>query len=720
MTAAPDRSPANRDAWFLVLVTVASLALYLGALGLYSDDWAHLELMVNAPEHTFFGMLRNFYNEGWAISSRPLQALYLTLLYYLFGLNPTAFHVVNAIVFVLVIAGFHRSLVELRVPRLLAVLPPLVYALLPHYSTMRFWFAAFQGNFSMLLLFASLIAGLRMVRAETRGRVLAWGAAALLSLVLSTLAYEVAAPFFLCIAALIWRANRGPDGRIPKGSLIVFSTAYLGALLLVGMIKATSTVRGPSSGYLHQLLAFDFAGNIRNGVAIHFGTYGIGLPRVAMDMLNDFPNPSVTLASGLLFLVILAYLHHLSAGADAIISATRLWIKTIFAGLLLCALGFAVFVGFSAIPFATTGITNRLAIAATVGTAFVFVGAIGYVASLFPNTGSRRAVFCTALALVCSSGFAVINTEATFWSAAYVRERAVLADIRSHFPTIAHGSTLLLDGVCPYEGSAIVFDSAWDLSSALQIAYRDESIDADVVKPAMVVGKSILQTWSVGERTDRLYGNKLFVYDFASKQVFPMRDEAAASAYLGTPHKQCPAGLEGFGVKVIGVIRNRNVVPVGNLAQSIAKGDAVSIKALLDSGIDPNALLADGKLPLFDAAWVGRKDVVAALVQGGANPNGSAGAGSTAMIAATTQGHLDIVEYLASHGGRVNETSLDGSTPLMIAAWKGDRPLVVLLLSHGADVGIQRADGFDAIGLARAANKPEIVQLLAHSATTAN
>jgi len=151
---------AARDRLFLAAVLVLSCLPYLGGLGLYSDDWAFLSEMQNAR-----GSLRGMYDAimPTGLATRPMQAVELVALYSLFGLEPLGYHIVNTAVLALAVALFYQSLRLLGLPRAIAIVVPLTFALLPHYSTDRFWIAAFQANLSICLYFVSLYADLRFV-----------------------------------------------------------------------------------------------------------------------------------------------------------------------------------------------------------------------------------------------------------------------------------------------------------------------------------------------------------------------------------------------------------------------------------------------------------------------------------------------------------------------------------------------------------------------------
>jgi hypothetical protein len=144
---------AARDCIFLTVTVLISCALYIQGLGFYSDDWVFLQLLGSAKDRSFSGLLQALYDGDLVIRQRPLQVLQFTALYRLFGLQPFGYHLVNAGLLVLAAMLFYLALRELRLPHLLALSIPLGYALLPHYSTDRFWISVFQATLSMDLYF---------------------------------------------------------------------------------------------------------------------------------------------------------------------------------------------------------------------------------------------------------------------------------------------------------------------------------------------------------------------------------------------------------------------------------------------------------------------------------------------------------------------------------------------------------------------------------------
>ena len=193
------------DCLFLMLIVLISVIPYIGRLGFYSDDWGLVAALRGSSEQSLPSLFRFLYSTGFGW--RPVQALYLTLLYNIFGVHPLGYHVVNAILLATIACFFYLSLSLLDQPRSLAIGVPLVYLLLPDYSTNRFWLCV-PGNFCMAFYFFNLYALLRA--AQIRGRsALAWGARIVIALFVSALAYEIAVPLFVVNFMLAkWQENR--------------------------------------------------------------------------------------------------------------------------------------------------------------------------------------------------------------------------------------------------------------------------------------------------------------------------------------------------------------------------------------------------------------------------------------------------------------------------------------------------------------------------------
>ena len=549
---------AMLDCSFLTLVVVVSFLPYVRGLGLYSDDYWFLAQFSNADDQSLLGLV-----QAIDTPTRPVQALYLAGLYRLFGDQLLFYHVVNSGVFIVSTLLFYLALRELGLARLLTLGISLAYAFLPHFSTDHFWIASFQANLSMMFYFLSLYSDLRALSIQGEGR-RQWRLLSIFGMLGSVLFYEVALPLFLFNLLVVWYWASKTHERISTKTPTSkhFPTLVAGNLLALALVVAYKlvvtdrlTMSGSYWSHITRLAA--------EATKVNLWDYGLGLPLAAGRVLNKYPDFMVVALAAFLALVMFGYLYH-SINGPFLRPASCF--KVITVGLVVYALGYGVFAVSDQVGFTPTGVDNRIAIAAAVGVAISFVGAIGLASSLVPPR-LRRASFCLALTMVCVCGFVITNTIAKFWIAASHAQQQVIAAVRQHFPILPSRSTLILHGVCPYIGPGIVFETYWDVGGMLQMYYRDSTLRGDILNHHLEIKEEGLYTTIYGERQYYPYNDRLMIYHFGNNESYQLTDFASARRYfrafladedLGDGkilfksdyNSNCPPGGEGLGVKI--------------------------------------------------------------------------------------------------------------------------------------------------------------------------
>jgi hypothetical protein len=530
----------------LVAIVLLSASTYVTRLGFYSDDWAYLGTLNSSDDKSLFGLLASQWNVHAELRMRPSQILYQGTLFSLFGLHPLGYHIANLLVFTFAIVLLFATLTEMGVARLHAVSVALVFALLPNYSTDRFWLAAF-GYFLMLALFLlSFYADLRGVRSGGSGRLLAWKMASLAALLLAGLGYEVILPFALLSPLVVWiRASRAMPGRVKGRLTTLAAAAYIAShyLVLVGVVifkAATATGASPDPNYLFHVARLGFG-----AVATNFGTYLVAFPHTTWWSLGN-ATPSMLLVSALIGVVVFGYFAMPSRG-----SVTReriVWIRIAGLGMIAFALGYGLAFLTGRIGFSSTGILNRAAIGAAIGLAALIVGLIGTVSSWESKASTRQRLYAGGIALYCSASTLVVSVLGMYWVAAWPIQERVLEEIQAGMPELPSGSTVLLHGICPYVGPAIVFESSWDLAGALQVRYQDPTLEADVTGRMTVVSEGVA-THLYGPLTSAFhrFGPRLILFDARTGSVIRLTNASILSAYLAKhPTPDC-GGIPGQG-----------------------------------------------------------------------------------------------------------------------------------------------------------------------------
>lgn len=163
----------------------------------------------------------------------------------------------------------------------------------------------------------------------------------------------------------------------------------------------------------------------------------------------------------------------------------------------------------------------------------------------------RRLVFSGTLALLCGTGVLILNTLASFWIVASVRQQQVLTSLKTRLPMPPVPFTLLLDGVCPYIGPAPVFETWWDLSGALRILYQNPQLKADVVTNKMRVGEEGVYSRMYGELLGPYLYPGLLVFHYGRQAFEELPGPFAAQRYFASPTSLaqggCPPSSEGEG-----------------------------------------------------------------------------------------------------------------------------------------------------------------------------
>jgi hypothetical protein len=535
-----------------------SLMLYLTKIGFYSDDWIYLGYYKVAADQSL-GNLYNTLAGSPNIRSRPVQAMLQALLYWLFGLQPLGHHLVNASIILVGVLLFYQVLRRLQIERMVALSIPLVFLLLPHYSTDRLWYSSFMVSLSMTLYFISLFADLQVL--ETKGvKMWLWKILSILGLVSSALSYEIFIPFFFITPILVWWKAQQLNGSMAGQPLanrkwpLLFSLNLLAIILVVVFKLNTSSRMGLPGGMLMQVLWFGKL--MAKATFVSYGEYGLALPAIVLSLVFNYPNIPVLVVGCLVGLFVFGYLYLATDKVEKYKESKPLFFYLLCFGLIVFGAGYAIFLTNRNALITPAGINNRIALASAVGIAISFVGIIGWLSTYLSSAKLFRTVYNLLIALLCTCSFIVSNTIASFWVESTRQQQQIIADIRDQFHTLPNGTTLVLDGICPYTGPAVVFESSWDLSGALMIIYNTWDIYADVVTPNMKIENDGLATLMYGgaNYTHHPYNDKLFIYHIGRKSVHYLPDAKAAQTYFQQYNpdfsNDCPEGKEGAGVDI--------------------------------------------------------------------------------------------------------------------------------------------------------------------------
>lgn len=139
-------------------------------------------------------------------------------------------------------------------------------------------------------------------------------------------------------------------------------------------------------------------------------------------------------------------------------------------------------------------------------------------------------------------------------------------------------------------------------------------------------------------------------------------------------------------------------------------GDTRQLVGLLNKGLDPDTVDAQGNTLLILAARDGHVATVEAILRYKPDVSRRNRAGDSALMLATLRGDRAMVETLVAAGAPINHP---GWSPLLYAAFEGHLELVERFLALGADVNALAPNGSNALMFAaRNGHMPVVRRLL--------
>ena len=372
-------------------------------------------------------------------------------------------------------------------------------------------------------------------------------------MVLSILSYEVALGLIVAaLAGIAWQVTHGfrQWSRAKLAGILIAAVP----LLVFGVAKGFLQQRYAMPHHFPRFLAhMGELGRIALVQALRFSlwTYLLHLPSVLMSLFARPGLSRISIAMALTAGVLTtAYLwRYLEAET---IPDWRACLRLAAAGLVFFELGYAWFFLDPGSSFETAGLNNRVAIASAVGASCILVALLSLICSCIRSTVASTRFFTISIGLVVCLYCLVLNGIGSFWVNAASSQAAVINSVTAHVRSMPRGSVLLLDGFCRYLGPAVVFETDWDASGAIQLAFEDPTLTSDVIAANTKFTTAAVDTSIYGAPEGHYpYGNRLFVYNVSEQMLVNLRSRTLALAYMQTAnHGCCPAGREGEGVRI--------------------------------------------------------------------------------------------------------------------------------------------------------------------------
>lgn len=480
---------------FLCLVEILTFAPFLKQIGFYLDDWLMLQTLYFGPQNIAGAFANYFFNDPKVII-RPVEVFHFAPMYFLFGLKPLGYHVVNGLLEICCVILLYAAIKKFSQSRFLAFLSAFAFITYPIRDSTHYWILCSSVALSLAFYLGSLLLSLK---AATEKKVhLFWLSA--LPFALSIYNYEVFLPFAavsaLCVLLLSMRA-------MPRAASMIQTAQAIAPLALTAVslvVYQRVIVPRLGLGYLHQVTIEP--GQILK--TILSGTF-VSSPLNAFPFLQQqvayrLAEP-ISIASIFSLLVIFAGAYYLSW---KLLQKEAAEVKPARLAELFCLGAVAIMSSIAIFGLNTEyhptllTLVNRMFSGAALGWGLIFAATALGAARIF----CKKRILIAMLSAVIAFGsvfFTLANWQlAQAWVVSQRVQNGLFYLVKQEKGRLRYPDTIVLTECPRYVMWSPVFDGIWDFQSMVRLALDDARIKAGVVSERLVLGRNEMKDVSMG------------------------------------------------------------------------------------------------------------------------------------------------------------------------------------------------------------------------------
>jgi hypothetical protein len=470
MSAAQGRPPTARgplrEATAVALLLAALAAALYGPHaidgGFIGDAWATRAAYVFSPHPGFFGTV-GYFLEASNIATRPLYAVYRVALNETLGPHAGFWLAWQGATCVLMSLSIYLLLRRLSFSFLDAGVVAVLLLLFPAASALRLWTPVIHAPLAIAMAAFGFILALSAFDAHGPRRLLLHGASLIL-FAASVLLYEVALPVLLA-SVLLYRLKT--RWRTAATRWAVDCAVLVPIALTVTRSSESAAQDQSNSGLLpHAARILDQSLTLLTTVILPFG----GAQWYVLGLIVLLPGVAALVA------------RRLPASDPARIQLRR-WLAVLAAGLLVVALGYAIYVpGIDYYEPLAPGIANRVNAVPGIGWVLALYALIMLAATLALRGLRDARILAPGLAALACALIAVgwVRSDlrdADAFTNSYQEGQRVLASIGAALPKAPPKSTIWTFGQPTEIAPGIpVFGNTWDMTASVQLLYEDPTL----------------------------------------------------------------------------------------------------------------------------------------------------------------------------------------------------------------------------------------------------
>lgn len=506
----------------LCLLELLVFAPFVRDVGFYLDDWLMLCTLHFGPQNLFGAFANYFFNDPKVII-RPVEVLHFAPMYFLFGLKPLGYHIVNGLLEMLCAGFMYAALKRFTQSRLLAFVSVAAFILYPIRDCTHYWILCSSVALSLSLYLWSLLISMKAVTAR---KPLYYGLA-VVPFLFSIYNYEVFMPLAVVTALCVFFMFKRTDTFSFAFKQAAFSFAPLFAAGVSLYIYQRKIVPHLGTSFMHKV-DFDpmqVLHVITSGIFVSSPLHALPFFQSQVKLLLTEPLSALSVLSLLVIFAGTAVCSYKIQQSESWKFAALRAAELAAVGITAIVLSLSIF-GLNA-EYEPTLMTlvNRIFTGPAFGWGCIFATMIYLIAcavSSIKDETAKRAGFALIAGVLSISAvyLTLANWElAQPWVASHRAQKDMLYLMKQRLGKVKHPDVIVLTDSPRYVMWSPVFDGVWDFQSMVRLALEDEKIRAGVVSERLVLFNNDVRDISMGYTCATYPFEKLKVFIPASNSL---------------------------------------------------------------------------------------------------------------------------------------------------------------------------------------------------------
>lgn len=503
-----------KHALAIVLIILLELTAFLPGLkdvGFYFDDWKIMRLL-HFSAKDYVSLWNAYLFEPCALP-RPVEQFHFPTIFYLFGVKPLPYHLVNGVFEIGAGLFFYLCLFQFSRSWIFSMCAAALFILYPTHDATHYWVLASSATLSIFIYFASLYCWNNFVLSNRKS----WMIASMLLFAYSVYNYECCVPFVpLFLAGSVWlREGRwNSSANWKKGFLemipfvlIVVSLFLYQKYFIHFLGRSLTPVTQFSAGHLSEVL---------------IGGFNVSLGPSGISFLYDRVRDSVQCFSMLWAKILLALTVLFTCGLSIFAfkqtpSDEQSFAKSDYQFLFVLGVG-TMLAAYSIYGFAANhspylfSMYNRINYGSSAGAATLLALLFYYAGHVIFKLSTKRRVLCTFL---INSAMCLILVLANWgisnvWKLSWLVQKRAWDVLLANKNKLGTNPTIIVGNVPTYAMWAPVFDGVWDFQNMMQIVLDNKDAKGGTLSERLEITpesmKDIALDYVVAEyKFDNLY-----------------------------------------------------------------------------------------------------------------------------------------------------------------------------------------------------------------------